>query len=395
MEDVGRPGELALAVVADDRTGALETAGECADAGAGPVLVTTTLGDRPVAGGRCVVVDLGTRHLDADAARRIVVRADRIDARRHAHKFDSGLRGNWAAELVARHRAAQWRVLVVPANPAVGRTCVDGVVLLDESPVHEAATGDDALDPVTSSRPAEHLTRAAAPDVVVLTSSDGLREWLSGSGPDFAVCDARTNDDLRTIAELWDGADGVLFAGTAASIGAAAGALNGGMWRVTSQPAAPGPVLVVCGSVHEAARRQVGALAARGVAVGVVSDPSAARLVLDMTDERPGLLQTPMPASLPVDADDAAAMAAALADAAHRLWSARDPAVVVIIGGDTAAAVLGDEPLVVRGTVGAGTPIGWRLGFGPPAIVTRSGAFGADDALIRLVEALRAGHQPT
>jgi uncharacterized protein YgbK (DUF1537 family) len=60
------------------------------------------------------------------------------------------------------------------------------------------------------------------------------------------------------------------------------------------------------------------------------------------------------------------------------------PRTVVVLGGDTAAAVLGDRTVLVGGMVAPGTA--WcRRDDGGPVWVTRSGAFGGPDALVELV----------
>jgi uncharacterized protein YgbK (DUF1537 family) len=58
---------------------------------------------------------------------------------------------------------------------------------------------------------------------------------------------------------------------------------------------------------------------------------------------------------------------------------------IVVIGGDTADAVLGPERLDVGGLVVDGTPWSLRPGQDGPLIVTRAGGFGGPDALVELV----------
>ena len=83
-------------VVADDRTGALATAGACADVGFEALVVPYEHDSAP--GAECVVIDLESRHLSTGAA---AARARAVDPGA-VHKIDSSLRGNWAHELVAR-----------------------------------------------------------------------------------------------------------------------------------------------------------------------------------------------------------------------------------------------------------------------------------------------------
>ncbi|MEO5724596.1 MAG: four-carbon acid sugar kinase family protein, partial [Ilumatobacteraceae bacterium] len=110
-------------IAADDRTGALEVAGALVGS-QGPAIVVS--GPRSVHSlqATTVVVDIATRHSTAAvaAARSVIVEA--LPSERTAHKIDSTLRGNWAYELVARHRVAGRRVLVIPALPHLGRTCL-------------------------------------------------------------------------------------------------------------------------------------------------------------------------------------------------------------------------------------------------------------------------------
>ena len=82
---------------------------------------------------------------------------------------------------------------------------------------------------------------------------------------------------------------------------------------------------------------------------------------------------------------DAARVAADLATAAHDVMATRPCGVLVIVGGDTAAAVLGDEPLVVGGTLAPGVPWSRRADGSGPLVVTKAGGFGHRDTLVDLL----------
>jgi uncharacterized protein YgbK (DUF1537 family) len=345
-------------VVADDRTGALEVAGEMATS-LGPVVVT--VGDAPDAGAGSVVVDIGSRHMTRSAAAERAAAVAGEPARRHAHKIDSLLRGNWAAELVAVQQATGERVLLVPALPRLGRVCRDGVVHVDGVPVG----GRDARRAALSPRPADHLSEAGAADVVELAGADAVEAWLT-DGAAVAVCDATTDADLSAIAAAWHRSVGIRLAGTAGSIAAAVAPVS----SASAPVPLVGEVLVVCGSLHATARAQLDALGWRS----------------DVT-----VVSSPLPAD-PVVADaDAARMAADLGAAARKLLDRRPFGVVVIIGGDTAAAVLGDEPLVVGGTLAPGVPWSRRVDGDGPLVVTKAGGFGHRDTLVDLL----AGRRPS
>jgi uncharacterized protein YgbK (DUF1537 family) len=376
-----------LLVAADDRTGALETAGACAAAGLGPVTMVTTTS---CAGGdRVVVVDMATRHVDAaDAASRAAA-LERCPARRAGHKIDSLLRGNWAHELVARQRASGRRVLVVPASPTLGRTCRGGVVFDHGHAVANGPAGRDARGPVRSSRPAEHLRAAGAGSVELLASPGAAAAWAAGEGAAFGVADGQTTTELDGYAAVWASTADLLLAGPAAVLGAAAVSMASGTAAVASAappaPALAAPVLIVCGSLHAAARAQVDALERAGAVVRDALSMDEPRRVSLSGGERSLVLTTPPPAAVPVPAHEAERVAVALADACRRVLAEGGVRTLVLLGGDTAAAVLGDEPLAVGGTVAPGTP--WARRHDGLVVVTRAGGFGTPHALVELLGA--------
>ena len=184
--------------VADDRTGALEVAGEIAR-WLGPVTVTVRT---PPSDGTAAVVDIGSRHATAHEAADRAVAAAATPARHHAHKIDSLLRGNWAHELVAVQRASRDRVLLVPALPRLGRVCQGGIVQVDGDPGRRPRRR--GVRP-SSPRPAEHLVAAGADDVVELAGAVAVADWTRAGGA-FAVCDAvvrrRPGSDRRRVARI-------------------------------------------------------------------------------------------------------------------------------------------------------------------------------------------------
>ena len=447
-----------LFVAADDRTGALETAGMCADAACGEAVAGSAaalagIGPADLLGYETVVVDVGSRHLAPSvAAVRAAHTAGLVTAERLAYKIDSTLRGNWAVELVARWRGSGQRILLVPAFPDVGRTCVDGVVLEHGRPVAAGHAGTDPLAPIHSSRPAEHLVLAGAPAVAYCADSVATEAWLRGSGEPFAVCDATTHNDLAAIGRMWAafGRD-VLLAGTAAAIAAGARALDGNVTdnnidehrdepldepldehpersvdRLFVGPALDGPAsvgpgghvrrvggrwhrqgaaLVICGSLNAVSRRQVEELVANGAVAAVIDfdQPAGAvppdadlRLViaalhgggiavLTTTDSRQ---RNGSGASAVDRLVDGTAHARRLGRLGWELAESQRVQTIVVIGGDTAEAVIGDRAVVVSGTVAAGAPLSAFHGSATPAIITKAGGFGHPLTLVELLDHL-------
>lgn len=361
-----------LLVAADDRTGALETAATLADRLGTPIAVSAwPAGLRPSSDG-IVVIDLGTRHLSPGEARARV--GELPTAGRAAHKLDSSLRGNWPEEFAAyvEHRP----VLLVPALPEQGRTCAGGVVLQHGRPVHEGDAGTDVRRRVTSSRPADLLRGAGVQEVVELADRDRIEAWIADP-VGVAVADATTDDDVAAAVTAWThGRDDVLLAGTSVVIGRAApahGPTGGG-------PVIDGPILVACGSVHPAARAQLAAAERSGITVTTIADHLTARRLRDI-----GVLV--LATEIPVgDVDEPLAIAAATALAGGVTDLRREVALgaLVVIGGDTAAALFGGSAVSVQGSVAPGTAWAQVAGFDMP-VITRSGGFGSERALVDLV----------
>jgi uncharacterized protein YgbK (DUF1537 family) len=362
-----------FSVVADDRTGALETAGACADVGFASIVVPDR--HRLVPGADCVVVDLGSRHM---ASRDAVARARSAPATA-AHKIDSSLRGNWAHELVARHEASGRPVLVVPAFPAAGRTCHAGIVLVDGLPVAEGAASDDARAPVRSSRPADHLRAAGAAAVIELTA-DELPDWLAVAEAPFAVCDAVADSDLCRVGAAWAEHRDVVIAGTAATIAAAAVAVAPG--RAGSvPPTLSAPALIVCGSLHPVAEAQVNALVAAGARLVLRSEGAAPAIAALRTGQHAVL------ASGAFDREETAKVPAALAAIAHDVVARGAPRTIVVIGGDTTAEFVGDEAIQVGGTLGPG--VAWSVRADGSHLVTKPGGFGDRSTIVDLFRGAR------
>jgi uncharacterized protein YgbK (DUF1537 family) len=78
-------------------------------------------------------------------------------------------------------------------------------------------------------------------------------------------------------------------------------------------------------------------------------------------------------------------VAAELAAASRELLATTCIGTLVVVGGDTAAAVLGDAPMVVGGTLAPGVPWSRRADGRGPLVVTKAGGFGQPAALVDLL----------
>ena len=349
------PPELLL--TADDRTGALETGGACADLGF-EVRLTPT----PGASDDCAVIDLDSRHCEPAEAGRRIGEAHGFAARFRCHKMDSGLRGNWAHEAAALLALGR-RVAILASFPDAGRRCDDGTVYIREVPVAESPFGRDPRNRLLSSRPVDYL-RAA-----------GCERALARG--ELVVLDANDNAELHAAAVRCRAEERMLV-GTTGGIGAYAATLRrGGRGDL---PALPRPALIVCGSLHPLSRAQISKLEC--VMLGPYTDRAEA--VVALRHGQDVILATEPTAHAIADAA-AEAMASTVATITWDWLDASGAPALIVLGGDTAAAILGDRTLRVLGSAGTAVPL-CQTEDGKLAVVTKGGGIGEEDALVRLLD---------
>jgi uncharacterized protein YgbK (DUF1537 family) len=323
-------------VAADDRTGALEMAAEMASV-AMPVAVVVGTDPGEVIGDGAVL-DIDTRHRTAAIAAARAADVERVPAMWSAHKIDSTLRGSWRAEMRARMRMGQRRVLLLPAWPAMGRCCIDGVVYVHRQPFASM--------------------RELVPDAWILHGLDEVCTWME-RGNQIAVCDVRDDLMLADVAAAVATASAdVLVVGPAGAVGAVA-RRRLGAGRRASVPCLEGPILVVAGSATAVAHEQLAHLASAHPEVEIVADALATGgLVPDV--------------------------ARSVVDRARARMQQQSFSTVVVIGGSTAALLLGDAPRLVGGTVLPGLPWSRDHDGGGPLVVSKAGAFGHANTLVEL-----------
>ena len=196
-----------VAVVADDLTGAAELGGIGLRHG-----LTVEIGMEAPASSSAdlLIIAANTRSLDEPSA---VAAIAGITGQLAAlkpewiyKKTDSVLRGHVVAELNAQLNVLGLeRALLVPANPALGRTIKDGHYFLQGKPVHQSAF---ALDPEFSIR-SSSIKDMLHTDLPVM-----VRKHREGVGKArITVGEVSDRDDLRSWAALTVG--GILPAGAA------------------------------------------------------------------------------------------------------------------------------------------------------------------------------------
>ena len=352
---VDRPaGEREWLVAADDRTGALEVAAGLA-AHLGPTVVAV----RAPADGSCVV-DIGSRTTDAATAGSRAVAIDAVASLVSAHKIDSTLRGHWAHEVTARCARSGRRLLVVAAWPELGRTCIDGVVHVD-------GAAHDRLD--------RHL-----PGIEIVEPAD-VDEWLDGDAPMGAVDITDTDTLERVAADIARHrafAEGrILLAAPAAPIAAVVGRTV----PSASASAASGQASGLCLSGPRPSAKVVGATL---VVSGSATEVSASQLAA-VVQARPDVevfapRRTPGPPR--------SSVAREVVRRAQSRLAAGGVGAVVVVGGSTAALLLGDSPRLVHGMAIPGLPWSTALTGDGPVVISKAGGFGRDDTLVAALDVL-------
>jgi len=151
-----------IVVIADDMTGAAELAGIGIRYGL-KVTVCMEVPELPVGGpGELLVIAMDTRsmkRLDVDDEMLRVIKAVlRLRPEWVYKKTDSVLRGHVVSELTMMSGVMDVdRILLVPANPALGRTIKKGRYYINGVPIHETSFSNDPEFPVKHSRIREML----------------------------------------------------------------------------------------------------------------------------------------------------------------------------------------------------------------------------------------------
>ncbi len=342
-----------LLIVADDLTGALDSAAEAARRGLRTVVLRGGAALARLHGPTPDVIAVSTGSRDGTEAAALAAMAQVVAVlpalrpRAVMKKVDSRLKGHVAAETAALARALGARcVLAAPAIPDMGRIQRDGLLsgagIAAPIDIGARFAGLDCLIPDVDGAAAMAAALAAAGDALPV-GARGLSDALA--------------------ARLWPNA------------------------RPVRPPRPQGPALIVVGSRDPVTLAQLEALRAAldpcwtEAPDGAAPEhaPDAPLSVIQMTPG-PG-------------ADPRAAAARFAAGVAARL-RVRPVGALIVSGGETADALLaalGCDALSLRGALAPGVPLSEMSAPGLPAmaLITKSGGFGAPEALVGLAALIR------
>jgi uncharacterized protein YgbK (DUF1537 family) len=339
-----------IAIIADDLTGALDTASPFACRGARAICLTDpgVIGDVH-SEAEVLSVSTNSRHMAPEQAADVVrgvteeIREWKPDI--VLKKIDSRLKGNVTQESVAVASVFGFkRLLVVPAAPDIGRYVRNGAV-----------TGFGVEKPVA------------------------IAERFGGSGLPSDIPDVTSREVMSELARGYlERRDRLTVCSRGFAV-ALAEQLFPGPLRVA--PAVEEPVLIAIGSRDEATERQRKALCEAGRFIcleapeGRVPDkvPASSHLLLFCA----GTVQ-----------QEAESVARTFAGGVVRVAAVLKPRTLLCSGGDTALAFLrsaGQRGLEILGEVAPGLPIS-RVSLGSRGIkfISKSGGFGGASTLLDL-----------
>jgi len=412
-------------VTADDFTGSNDTGVQLVKHGYSAITLTDTKQIKKYEDvADALVIDTETRSIPAASAYEKLKEVSNLVGEYGEavvyKKIDSTLRGNIGAEVRALREGLKPELTIfAPAFPKNGRTTEKGIHYLKGVPVDKTELARDPKNPVTTADVKRILEKGLGVAVKHKILEEGetnqaLRKYLEAELRECAVFsfDAKTDEDLIRITSsvldlrkktLWVGSAGLAEA-LMASLGTA-GKKNS--------------VLVIAGSVSRVTRRQVFRALKDSRIVLVKLDVK--RALTHPEEERERVRRTALDfmnaakdviiaSAVEEDAisealtagrekglsswDTSEALAHVLGETTCSLVASRRPAGLVLTGGDTAIHV-------VKRLAAAGGRINSELEPGVPElvliggpsnglrVVTKAGAFGSDEAILKSVISLR------
>jgi uncharacterized protein YgbK (DUF1537 family) len=421
-----------IVVIADDLTGANDTGVQFAKQGLKTLVLIGVPGSPSELDEDVLVVDTQSRALPPTEAYQKVTETALLFKNRDQFqtiykKIDSTLRGNLGTEIDAIMDVCGLELAIVaPAFPRNGRVTVGGCHFMGGAPLEATEIARDPLCPVTESHIPTLMAKQTKRSVghvgikSVIAGTEGILEAMRqivATGRKILVCDAWQEEHLKMIAlaavrlekpVLWVGSAGLAeYVPLALGLGAAS--------------ADKIPVLVIAGSVSNVTRGQVARLRQRTDVAYIEASPFAflkpgsARaetdrcchaaldairtgkdVVIVSADSDETVARTKEEgSSLGLSSlQTSEAVAAALGDLCRQIVLNAPLGGLVLTGGDIAVSccrLLSASGISVIREVAPGIPVGVLKGgqCSGLKVVTKAGAFGAEDALCKAVDSLK------
>jgi uncharacterized protein YgbK (DUF1537 family) len=427
-----------LGIVADDLTGAVDTAGSLAAIGLSTKVSLRSPHREGGAAWEVLCCNTQTRNLVPSDVVRPVREATRFLVQ-HGYpqlykKVDSTMRGNVGLETTTMLDASGASLaMVAPAFPEMGRTQRDGVLYVGDVPLEQAAEGMDPFGKTGSSSVIELLRqrsgrRVGLVDLRAVDSGEAEIERrilaLVSQGCTLVAFDAVSQQHLRRIEAVFVRSHpDALLVGSAGLASAVAGRIAGedpGPLHERGR-VADAPFVLVSGSLNRATLAQLEPARSMPGMSTVLMDSDAVLRTRETREAEIHRVRGELRAAVERGKDvclswrvaptglsseappgEFARLSRGLNEYLHELMIGffEEVAVsgLVAVGGDTAHSVLtglGAEGIVMELEVMPGVSMGTILGGEADSrfVTTKAGGFGGPDTLVRLIEYLRSARR--
>ena len=406
-----------LGIVADDLTGAMDSSGYFARLGFSTIVILDA-GFSSAAD--VVVVNTNSRADDVNKAGEKVRQAARSLAGRVVFKkIDSTLRGNIGAELEAVvEELACEKAIVAPSFPEVGRTTVNGILLVNGAKVTETQFANDPISPVKISHIPALLAKSTGRRIGHVTLKDidagpvFLHRKISGMSPEIVICDAVEQSHLTIIAQAAALAgDRWLLCGSgglAKELHLFLSKVPDSTQAVSANPLS-GPALVVVGTRNQMTANQLlkvkdelGLPTLNLEVEDLTPEDISPRGVAHILEEAGRLLGQGKGLALSSAFSQYVAalkqpLPAIIAEVVAGILESWKIAGLFLSGGDIAMGVcsrLSTSAILVHGEVEPGVPAGELVGGQGQGmrVVTKAGGFGTETAIIKSILYLEKGY---
>jgi uncharacterized protein YgbK (DUF1537 family) len=417
-------------VIADDFTGACDVGAQFRKLGLETLILSFKVRlNRLKSDFDVIVLDTESRNVAAEIAyektRKSIRALNKTGARLIYKKIDSTLRGNIGAEIDAILDELGLKAIVVaPSFPALGRTVINGRVLVNNIPLEKTDFAQDPLSPVKESHVAaliKYQTQREIGELSLSTVRSGFEslaketQKLIEAGKEIIVSDAETQEDLAKIAGV-SAACGILPCGSAG--------LAAEVSRLLISRLRRSSMLVISGSVNNVTLNQI-KIAEKELSVNVV-EPKISDIFLskekwdvalenlrceaekDIAEGRDVIIRLAGSKSLISKIQKAGEkhgmtnlevrnrLLSVLSECFKKIIEKYRIAGLLLIGGDTAAQIMkamGAKGFRIEKEILPGVPLG-RILKGKHKglwVATKAGGFGDEYALVKIMKYFKYG----
>ena len=370
-----------LLIIADDLTGANDTGVQFVRLGISTLVSISP--ETPIIefAEKCdvLVVNTESRHVSSLEAFELVFKIAQqgiaLEIPKFYKKTDSTLRGNIGIELEALLAATNEHALFfAPAFPKMKRISKEGKLFVDGVPLHQTSMADDLLNPISDSYIPNILARQTKTEVEIFDE-----KIQASSEPKIYILDAERDEELQLLANRIAPSEKVL-AGSAGWAACLPQALHFKTIEILPERL-DAPMVIVNGSLHEVSLQQISFAGAQGLPVVNINSENVVASVLQKFAASTKVILTTDRTSENLCA------AEKLAECVRQILERLEVKTLVVFGGDTLAAIA--QTLHWRAfrpcyEIFDGIPVVKICEDERFNLVTKAGAFGAEDLLMKL-----------